>query len=77
MEIFIILKQKKDRRLSFKKKMSDDITFYISGQMDINCIVFTCNDHEVKVDEGLKNIVENTQRKTVDAFQLLMGGGGG
>ena len=63
----------------FKDIMSGGITFNIGGiltvssvkQMGINYIVFTCNDHEVEVEEGLKNIVEKTTRKTVDAIIKL------
>ena len=66
----------------FKDVMSGGITFNIGGtltlssvkQMCINYIVFTCkacNDHEVEVEEGLKNIVEKTTRKTVDAIIKL------
>lgn len=67
----------------FKDIMSVGITFNIGGtltlssvkEMGINYIVFTCNDHEVDVELGLKNVVEKTTRKTVDAFQMLMAGG--
>lgn len=46
-------------------------------EMGINFIVFTCtyDDHEVEVEVGLKNIVDETTGKTIYAFQLLMAGG--
>lgn len=42
--------------------------------MGINYIFFICNDNDVDVEVGLKNVVEKIIRKIVDVFQLLMVG---
>lgn len=44
------------------------LIFLFVKEMDINYIVFICNDNDVGVEVGLKNVVEKIIRKIVDVF---------